>query len=166
MCVCVVINCIGNIYMCVHIPVLSCLCTCVVSICHHAVRPGPHCTHPAATLHPSCTRPAGLSPSDRLAPCQERFILFESCRDIKRGRSPARSHATNKLATSPKVRGNMTSQSSRHLWLARLPWHEGMDGSCCNAADYRWIHSPPEGNICFVPMTCYTPLTVSPRSMW
>ncbi|XP_028448110.1 dorsal-ventral patterning tolloid-like protein 1 isoform X1 [Perca flavescens] len=42
--------------------------------------------------------------SDRLALCQERLIVFESCQDIKRGRSPNRGHFNNKLATSSKVR--------------------------------------------------------------
>ncbi|XP_031132845.1 dorsal-ventral patterning tolloid-like protein 1 isoform X1 [Sander lucioperca] len=42
--------------------------------------------------------------SDRLALCQERLIVFESCQDIKRGRSLTRGHFNNKLATSSKVR--------------------------------------------------------------
>ncbi|XP_037621273.1 dorsal-ventral patterning tolloid-like protein 1 isoform X3 [Sebastes umbrosus] len=40
--------------------------------------------------------------SDSLALC--RMIVFESCQDIKRGRSPTRGHVNNKLATSSKVR--------------------------------------------------------------
>ena len=65
-------------------------------------------------LHPPCTHPAlcPLSPSDRLALCQERMFVFESCQDIKHGRSPARGRINNKLAASSKVRGNMTSQSA------------------------------------------------------
>ncbi|XP_068583529.1 dorsal-ventral patterning tolloid-like protein 1 isoform X3 [Cebidichthys violaceus] len=42
--------------------------------------------------------------SDRLALCQERMIVFESCQDIRRSRSPTRGHFNNKLATSSKVR--------------------------------------------------------------
>ncbi|KAE8300348.1 Dorsal-ventral patterning tolloid-like protein 1 [Larimichthys crocea] len=42
--------------------------------------------------------------SDRLGLCQERMFVFESCQDIKRGRSPVRGHVNNKLATSSKVR--------------------------------------------------------------
>ncbi|XP_034754496.1 dorsal-ventral patterning tolloid-like protein 1 isoform X1 [Etheostoma cragini] len=42
--------------------------------------------------------------SDSLALCQERLIVFESCQDIKRGRSPSRGHFNNKLETSSKVR--------------------------------------------------------------
>eukprot|EP00064_Thunnus_orientalis_P009008 superscaffoldBa00001111_g9031 len=42
--------------------------------------------------------------SDRLALCQERMFVFESCQDIKRGRSPTRGRTNNKLATSSKVR--------------------------------------------------------------
>lgn len=104
----------------------------------------------------SCTHPAlcPLSPSDRLALCQERMIVFESCQDIKRGRSPTRGHVNNKLATSSKVRGNMTSQSAS-LIGSGLPCDEGMDGSGFNGVDRCLIHSPPEGNMCFVPIPCY-----------
>ncbi|KAK9540589.1 hypothetical protein VZT92_003031 [Zoarces viviparus] len=42
--------------------------------------------------------------SDRLALCQERMIVFQSCQDIRRSRSPTRGHFSSKLATSPKVR--------------------------------------------------------------
>lgn len=90
--------------MCVHTPVFFCLCTCVVSVCH-AVSPEP----PPALRPPAPTLRSALSPSDRLGLCQERMFVFESCQDIKRGRSPVRGHVNNKLATSSKVRGNMTS---------------------------------------------------------
>lgn len=124
--------------------------TIAVSVCHAvspelqlALRPPAH----PPTLH------SALSPSDRLALCQERLIVFESCQDIKRGRSLTRGHFNNKLATSSKVRGNMTSQSES-LIGSGLPCDEGMDGSCFNGVDHCLIHSPPEGNMCFVPIPC------------
>lgn len=80
--------------------------------------------------HPCCT--LSSLPSDRLTLCQERMIVFESCQDIKRGRSPTRDRVNNKLATTSKVRGNMTSQSAS-LIGSGLPCCEGMDGSCFSA---------------------------------
>lgn len=119
------------------------------------------------SLHPALMPPAptlrsALSPSDRLAPCQERMIVFESCQDIKRGRSPTRGHVTNKLATSSKVRGNMTSHSASLIGFG-LTCDEGMDGSCFNCVDHYWIHSPPEGNMCSVPIPCYIIILLSYR---
>ncbi len=63
---------------------------------------------------------SALSPSDRLALCQERMIVFESCKDVKHGRSPTRGQVNNKLATSPKVRGNMTSRSASLIGSCRV----------------------------------------------
>lgn len=80
--------------------------------------------------------------------------MFESCQDIKRGRSPTRGHVNNKLATSSKVRGNMTSQLAS-LIGSGLSCEEGMDGSCFNGVDHCVIHSPSEENKCFVPIPCY-----------
>lgn len=114
--------------MCVYTAVFFCLCTCVMSVCH-AVSPEP----PPALRPPAPMLRSALSPSDRLTLCQEHMIVFESCQDIKRGRSPTRGHVNNKLATSSKVRGNMTSQSAS-LIGSSLPCCEGMDGSCFNAS--------------------------------
>lgn len=125
--------------LCVHTP----LSTCVVSVCH-AVSPEPP---PALRPPPAPTLRSALSPSDRLALCQERMIVFESCQDIKRGRSPSRGHVNIKLATSSKVRGNMTSQSAS-LIGSGPPCDEGMDGSRFRGVDHCLIHSPPEGNMC------------------
>lgn len=66
---------------------------------------------PLALWPPAPTLCSALSPSDRLVLCQERMFVFESCQDIKHGLSPTRGRI-NKLATSSKVRGNMTSQSA------------------------------------------------------
>lgn len=73
----------------------------------NAVAPEP----PLAPWPPAPTPHSALSPSDRLVLCQERMFVFESCQDIKHGLSPTRGRI-NKLATSSKVRGNMTSQSA------------------------------------------------------
>lgn len=114
--------------MCVHTPVFFCLCTCVMSVCH-AVSPEP----PPALRPPAPMLRSALSPSDTLALCQERMIVFESCQDIKRGRSPSRGRVNNKLVTSSKVRGNMTSQSGSLIGCG-LTSCEGMDSSCFNAS--------------------------------
>lgn len=136
--------------LCVHTPLFLCLSSCAVSVCHAASPERP----PALRRPCTPTLRSALSPSDRLALCQERMIVFESCQDIKRGRSPSRGHVNNKLATSSKVRGNMTSQSESLIGSGLL-CDERMDGSCFNSVDHFFIHSPPEGNMCFVPVPCY-----------
>lgn len=70
------------------------------------------CSAAPPPCRPAPTPRSALSPSDRLALCQERMFVFESCQDIKHGRSPTRGRIHNKLAASSKVRGNMTSQSA------------------------------------------------------
>lgn len=74
-----------------------------------------HC-RPCAVLSLSCcvlpgglqaTLSSSLSPSDRLSLCRERFIVFESCQDVKRSRSPSVRRASTGPAPSWKVGGNV-----------------------------------------------------------
>lgn len=93
-------------------------------------------------LHSPCSLPS--LPSDRLAQCQERMFVFESCQDVTRV-SSTRGHVGTRLAISSKVRGNMTSQSgliSDWLWSLK-----GMDRSYFIDVDPFFIHSAPEGNV-------------------
>lgn len=93
-------------------------------------------------LHSPCSLPS--LPSDRLAQCQERMFVFESCQDVTRV-SSTRGHVGTRLAISSKVRGNMTSQSgliSDWLWSIK-----GMDRSYFIDVDPFFIHSAPEGNV-------------------
>lgn len=99
---------------------------------------------PPALWLPPPTLLSALSPSDRLAQCQERMFVFESCQDVTRV-SSTRGHVGTKLAISSKVRGNMTSQSgliSDWLWSIK-----GMDRSYFTDVDPFFIHSAPEGNV-------------------
>lgn len=89
-----------------------------------------YCVSPEPPLTPGPPAPthtSTLSPSDRLAQCQDRMFVFELCQHIKRGRSSTRGR-TNKLAPSSKVRGNMTSMDISD-WLSRAVWDNGMDRS-------------------------------------
>lgn len=104
----------GNVNMCVHTPVFSCLCSSVVFV-YHAVSPEP----PLALRPPAATCALPSLPSDRLALCREHMIVFESCQDVKLGRSPTRGHVNNKLAISSKVRGNMALQSATLIGSCR-----------------------------------------------
>lgn len=81
-------------------------CSVSMSVCHavSAERPAP-------------TLCSALSPSDSLDLCQERMIVFESCRDVKRGRSPGHGRVSSKPAPSWKVGGNMASQSAPPIGL-------------------------------------------------
>lgn len=96
----------------------------VTSVCP-AVSPEP----PPARLLPRRARPS-LPPSDSLAACPERLIVFESCRDVKRSRSPVRGYANNKPSTSSEVRGNATSQpASLNGSGTTVMWADGIDES-------------------------------------
>lgn len=73
--------------------------------------------HAVSSERPAPTLCSALSPSDSLDLCQERMIVFESCRDVKRRRSPARGRFSSKPASSWKVGGNTASQSAPPIGL-------------------------------------------------
>ncbi|TMS22992.1 Tolloid-like protein 1 [Larimichthys crocea] len=60
--------------------------------------------------------------SDRLGLCQERMFVFESCQDIKRGRSPVRGHVNNKLATSSKTKMSAARTTAAASTSASTQW--------------------------------------------
>lgn len=139
------------------LPNRHCSMMCVCVFVHGAVCPLPPlccgvlvscCVLPDA---PQPTLSSALSPSDRLSLCRERFVVFESCQDVKRGRSPARRRASTRPAPSWKVRGNVASQSAPLIGRWRVYCvSEGMDGSPRFSGHRRRIHSRLKGTVCIV----------------
>lgn len=88
-----------------------CVCeTCVfVCVSVSTLFPSIHVSRPSV---PASSLRSTLPPSDGRAPCPQRLTVFESCRDIKRGRAPAQGHANSRPAASPEVGGNATSSAS------------------------------------------------------
>lgn len=133
---------------------MMCVCVCLYMGLFVHCRP---CAVVSLCPAVSCTTPRSprwalpLSPSDRLSLCREHFVVFESCQDVKRGRSPARRRASTRPAPLWKVRGNVASQSAPLIGRWRVYCaSEGMDGSPCFSGHRRRIHSRLKGTACIV----------------
>lgn len=132
-----------SVFYVAYLSISICPCTPLCCSVSMSVCPAVSAERPAPTL---CS---ALSPSDSLDLCQERMIVFESCRDVRRGRSPARGRVSSKPAPSWKVRGNMASQSAPPIGLPHFC--EEMDGSLFSRHRCR-IHSPLKGTIFTAPV--------------